>query len=109
MKITFVLPDFSLTPLGGFRSGHTCAYTLAHPGQSAAVTGHAIVRVQALSLVMRVQILRGVLPRLYAMRPSTCSSFQHAITTRYSALRMCLADVGVVTIGAHSSADDGAR
>ena len=82
MKITFILPDYSLTPVGGFRIVYTYADALAELGHDVTLVFPDLARQNALSWVVRVQILRRVLPCWYNLQQSVSCSFRRALTPR---------------------------
>jgi len=82
MKVTFVLPDYSLSPVGGFRIVYTYANALAKMGHEVTLIFPNLARHNALSWVVRVQVLRRVLPPWYDIEQRVSCRFRWAPTPR---------------------------
>ena len=65
MNVTFMLPDYSLTPVGGFRIVYTYADGMTLLGHDVTLVFPDLVRQNALSWLVRTQLLRRVRPRWY--------------------------------------------
>lgn len=82
MKVTFVLADYSLTPVGGFRIVYTYANALAQMGHDVTFIFPELVRKNALSWVVRVQVIRRVLQPWYDIEQSVSYRFRRVPTPR---------------------------
>jgi len=82
MKVTFVLPDYSLSPVGGFRIVYTYANALAEMGHEVTLIFPDLARQNAFSWVVRVKVLRRVLPPWYDIQQSVSCRFRRVLTFR---------------------------
>lgn len=82
MKVTFILPDYSLTPVGGFKIVYTYANALAELGHDITLVFPDLARQNALSWVVRVQVLRRVLPPWCDIQQSVSCRFRRVLTSQ---------------------------
>lgn len=82
MKVSFVSPDYSLTPVGGFRIVYTYANALAAMGHGVTLIFPDLARQNTLSWIVRVQVLRRVLAPWYDIEQSVSCRYRRAPTPR---------------------------
>jgi glycosyltransferase involved in cell wall biosynthesis len=82
MKVTFILPDYSLSPVGGFRIVYTYANALANMGHEVTLIFPNLAGQKALLWVFRVQILRRVFPPWYDIQENVSRRFRRTPTPR---------------------------
>ncbi len=82
MKVTFILPDCCLTPVGGFRIVYMYANALADMGHEVTLIFPDLARQNALSWAFRAVVLRRVLTPWYDIEQSVTCKFRRVLTSR---------------------------
>lgn len=82
MKVTFVLPDYALTPVGGFRIVYTYANALATYGHDVTLVFSDLARKNVWSWSLRVYLLRRMVRPWYELRKEVSCQFGRVLPYR---------------------------
>lgn len=82
MKITFLLPDYTLTPIGGFRIVYGYANALADRGHKITIVFPDLSGRGRLNWILRVRILRLFMNEWFELRPSITKVLAKQIRVR---------------------------